>query len=156
MQSKDDHNFTSVFGIANTGEEEYDDDDDDDDDDDTVNTTAAITEPAELDILEELPLSLPILMRTIGHNKWIDAMIQLTQNKTMNEFIISIQEIPIGCPNGRIWKYYVQRDTNDKNKLYQITEEYNHNKILLNKQKLDCSQYDCKLCAEWIDYAKNK
>jgi len=116
MFSEDDNNVTSIFGLVNT-----DHGDDEESDNETVNTTAAVTDAAELDMLDESSFSKPVLMRSIGHNKWIFGMVQLMKNPSLHEFmicenIIRAGDTPFSNSCAKIWHYYVERDTNDKNK----------------------------------------
>ena len=57
MFSEDDNNVTSIFGLVNT-----DHGDDEESDNETVNTTAAVTDAAELDMLDESSFSKPVLI----------------------------------------------------------------------------------------------
>ena len=150
MFSEDDTNVTSIFGLVNT-----DHGDDEESDNETVNTTAAVTDAAELDMLDESSFSKPVLMRSIGHNKWIFGMVQLMKNPSLHEFMICENIIrggdtPFSNSCAKIWHYYVERDTNDKNKIYQITEEYTPDFKLLNKQVHASTPYDYTQCDDFL------
>lgn len=150
MFSEDDTNVTSVFGLVNTEHG-----DDEESDDETVNTTGAVTDAAELDMLDESLFSKPVLMRSIGHNKWILGMVHLMKNPSVHEFmicenIVCACDTPFGNTCAKIWHYYVKRDTSDKNKIYQITEEYTPDFKLLNKQVHASTPHDYAHCDSFL------
>jgi len=152
MFSEDDRNVTSIFEIPNIDKES----DDDESDNDTITTTDAIADVTELNMLDELSFSKPVLVRSIRHNKWIFGMCQLIKDSTLNDFVVHENNIssyknPLGITCGKIWKYYVERDTVDKNILYHITEEYSSDRILINKSIHNCTQNDYDYCNELLE-----
>jgi len=157
MFSEDDKNVTSIFEVPNIDKESDNTESDNyESDNDTITTTDAIADVTELNMLDELSISKPVLVRSIGHNKWIFGMCQLMKDSTLNNFVV--HEINIsGCQTlfgticGKIWKYYVERDTLDKNKLYHITEEYSSDRTLINKNIYECTQNDYDHCNELLE-----
>ena len=156
MFSEDDKNVTSIFEVPNIDKEgDNTESDNYESDNDTITTTDAIADVTELNMLDELSISKPALVRSIRHNKWIFGMCQLIKDSTLNYFVVHENNIssfktPLGITYHKTWKYYVQRDTLDKNKLYHITEEYSSDKTLVNKNIHDCTQNDYDYCNELL------